>query len=227
MGYARRLYLRRLAQHRVRLLRSVGRQRDALLYLHPEPDQLWSLVASYRLWERRFDDADFAVTRVGVGPQSPATALIAPDTKPLEQLEPLSALALRRFLTTYARSPSCRSRWRSTGSAGYTCAATASAPCRWSGRCSPNWPPCMPRTTYASRSAPARRSSAPGTGSSGCRTPCTRSAPTRSARCGWSPRPWSGSRRCWRTCWPPAPGSTRTAGVRRARSSSWCWTAAA
>lgn len=105
MGYARRLYLRRLAQHRVRLLRSVGRQRDALLYLHPEPDQLWSLAASYRLWERRFDDADFAVTRVGVGPQSPATALIAPDTKPLEQLEPLSALALRRFLKTYSAIP--------------------------------------------------------------------------------------------------------------------------
>jgi S-DNA-T family DNA segregation ATPase FtsK/SpoIIIE len=105
MGYARRLYLRRLAQHRVRLLRGVGRQRDALLYLHPEPDQLWSLAASYRLWERRFDDADFAVTRVGVGVQSPATALIAPDTKPLEQLEPLSALALRRFLKTYSAIP--------------------------------------------------------------------------------------------------------------------------
>ncbi|MEE6258211.1 type VII secretion protein EccCa [Plantactinospora sonchi] len=105
MGYARRLYLRRLAQHRVRLLRTVDRQRDALLYLHPEPGQLWSIVDSYRLWERRIDDADFGVIRVGVGPQSPATALIAPDTKPLEQLEPLSALALRRFLKTYSAVP--------------------------------------------------------------------------------------------------------------------------
>ncbi|RKR91899.1 S-DNA-T family DNA segregation ATPase FtsK/SpoIIIE [Micromonospora pisi] len=105
MGYARRVYLRRLAQHRLRLTRSVGRQRDSLMYLHPEPGQLWSLAASYRLWERRIDDADFAVTRVGVGPQSPATALIAPETKPMEQLEPLSALALRRFLKAFSTIP--------------------------------------------------------------------------------------------------------------------------
>ncbi|MBK1789091.1 type VII secretion protein EccCa [Prauserella cavernicola] len=105
MGQARRLYLRRLAQHRVRLHRSVRKQRDALLYLHPEPDSLWSLADSFRLWERRTEDADFAAARIGTGPQSPATALVAPDTQPLEQLEPLSALALRRFLTTFSSVP--------------------------------------------------------------------------------------------------------------------------
>ncbi|MEU5566827.1 type VII secretion protein EccCa [Micromonospora musae] len=105
MAHARRTYLRALAQHRVRLLRAVGRQRDALLYLHPEPASLWSLLASYRLWERRLDDADFGVTRIGLGPQSPAIELVAPETKPLEQLEPLSALALRRFLKTYREVP--------------------------------------------------------------------------------------------------------------------------
>jgi S-DNA-T family DNA segregation ATPase FtsK/SpoIIIE len=102
MSQARRSYLRQLAQHRVRLHRTIVKQRDALVYLHPEPTALWSLISSYRLWERRAGDADFAVTRVGVGAQSPATTLIAPDTKPLEQLEPLSALALRRFLKTYS-----------------------------------------------------------------------------------------------------------------------------
>ncbi|HEV7973965.1 type VII secretion protein EccCa [Amycolatopsis sp.] len=105
MGNARRLYLRRLAQHRVRLLRTVSKQRDALCYLHPEPDALTSMAASFRLWERRPDDGDFAVARIGLGPQSPATALIAPDTLPLEQLEPLSALALRRFISTYTSIP--------------------------------------------------------------------------------------------------------------------------
>lgn len=105
MGYARRMYLRQLAQHRVRLMRSVRKQRAAMLYLHPDPGDLWSLVASYRLWERRVSDADFAVTRIGVGDQSPATSLIAPDTKPLEQLEPLAALALRRFLKSFNSVP--------------------------------------------------------------------------------------------------------------------------
>jgi S-DNA-T family DNA segregation ATPase FtsK/SpoIIIE len=102
MGHARRLYLRGLSQHRLRVARTADRQRTALDYLHPEPDALWAVAAGYRLWERRRTDADFGAVRVGVGRQSLATALIAPDTQPLEQLEPLSALALRRFITTYS-----------------------------------------------------------------------------------------------------------------------------
>ncbi|MFJ8913024.1 type VII secretion protein EccCa [Amycolatopsis sp. NPDC102389] len=101
MGHARRKYLRQLAQHRLRLRRSVRGQRDAMDYLHPDPESLWSLAASYRLWERRKDDPDFGIARIGTGAQAPATTLVSPDTKPLEELEPLSALALRRFITTY------------------------------------------------------------------------------------------------------------------------------
>ena len=105
MGNARRLYLRGLAQHRVRVGRTARRQRTALWYLHPDPGTLWSVATSYRLWERRRADADFGVARIGLGRQSLATTLIAPDTKPMEQLEPLSALALRRFITTYSAVP--------------------------------------------------------------------------------------------------------------------------
>ncbi|MFC6022182.1 type VII secretion protein EccCa [Plantactinospora solaniradicis] len=105
MGNARRLYLRSLAQHRIRVARTADRQRATLWYLHPDPETLWSLVPSYRLWERRRDDLDFGVTRIGVGRQSLATRLIPPETKPMEQLEPLSALALRRFITTYSAIP--------------------------------------------------------------------------------------------------------------------------
>jgi S-DNA-T family DNA segregation ATPase FtsK/SpoIIIE len=105
MGHARRAYLRQLAQHRVRLIRAIGRQRTAMRYLHPEPAALWSLAGSYRLWERRRDDPDFAVARIGTGRQSTPILLVPPDTQPLERLEPLSALALRRFLSTYADVP--------------------------------------------------------------------------------------------------------------------------
>jgi S-DNA-T family DNA segregation ATPase FtsK/SpoIIIE len=105
MGYARRMYLRALSQHRVRVGRTARRQREALWYLHPDPTSLWSVAASYRLWERRRGDADFGVTRIGIGAQTLATELIAPDTKPMEQLEPLSALALRRFITAYSSVP--------------------------------------------------------------------------------------------------------------------------
>jgi S-DNA-T family DNA segregation ATPase FtsK/SpoIIIE len=105
MGQARRTYLRHLAQQRLRLGRSIDQQRDALAYLHPDPDSLWSLAGSYRLWERRQDDPDFGATRIGVGPQHPSTTVVPPDTQPLERLEPLSALALRRFVSTYAAVP--------------------------------------------------------------------------------------------------------------------------
>ena len=105
MGYARRMYLRSLAQHRVRVGRTARRQREALWYLHPDPTSLWSVAASFRLWERRRGDMDFGVARIGLGAQTLATELIAPDTKPMEQLEPLSALALRRFITAYSSVP--------------------------------------------------------------------------------------------------------------------------
>ena len=102
MGQARRTYLRHLAQQRLRLGRSIDQQRETLHYLHPDPASLWALASSYRLWERRADDPDFGVTRIGIGRQGPMTAVVPPDTQPLERLEPLSALALRRFVSTYA-----------------------------------------------------------------------------------------------------------------------------
>ncbi|WP_326549394.1 type VII secretion protein EccCa [Micromonospora sp. NBC_01813] len=105
MAQARRRYLRGLAQQRIRVTRTAHRQRATLTYLYPDPQLLWSLVAGRRLWERRRDDPDFGVVRVGVGRQSLATALIPPDTRPMEELEPLSALALRRFVTTYSALP--------------------------------------------------------------------------------------------------------------------------
>ena len=105
MGHARRLYLRRLAQHRSRMRRDIERQRAATAFLHPAPGTLWAMAAGPRLWERRADDEDFTVVRVGTGPQSPSTTLISPSTKPLEQLEPLSALALRRFIRAHAAVP--------------------------------------------------------------------------------------------------------------------------
>jgi len=102
---ARRQYMRHLAQHRRRVRRTVRQQREAMYYRHPDPDGLWSTAASHRLWERRPSDGDFAVVRIGLGPQEIATPLVPPQSKPLEDLEPVCAQALRRFLTTYAVVP--------------------------------------------------------------------------------------------------------------------------
>ncbi|HET9517309.1 MAG TPA: type VII secretion protein EccCa, partial [Actinoplanes sp.] len=99
---ARREYLRHLAGLRRRVRDTAARQRDGLFYRHPEPSGLWSTVGSHRLWERRAGDPDFGVVRVAIGPQSLATPLVPPATRPLEDLEPMTAGALRRFLDTYS-----------------------------------------------------------------------------------------------------------------------------
>ncbi|MER7002295.1 type VII secretion protein EccCa [Dactylosporangium sp. NPDC000555] len=105
MTTARREYLRHLATLRRHVRDTAAKQRTGLHYRHPDPHSLWSAVDSFRLWERRPADGDFAIVRVAVGPQTLATPLIPPTTRPLEDLEPMAAAALRRFLDAYSVVP--------------------------------------------------------------------------------------------------------------------------
>ena len=102
---ARRQYMRRLSSQRAQVRGVIRRQRDAVHYRHPDPDALWSTVGSGRLWERRRGDADFAVVRLGLGPQALSTPLIPPQTRPVDELEPLCAKALRTFVASYSVVP--------------------------------------------------------------------------------------------------------------------------
>ncbi|MFC6061533.1 type VII secretion protein EccC [Streptomyces ochraceiscleroticus] len=102
MADTRRDYLKYLAQTRRTVRRTARKQRDAQYYLHPSPDQLWSLVAEgSRVWERRVGDEDFGQVRIGLGAQQLATPLVAPDTAPVDELEPLTAGAMHRFLAVH------------------------------------------------------------------------------------------------------------------------------
>jgi S-DNA-T family DNA segregation ATPase FtsK/SpoIIIE len=101
----RRRYMRHLSQQRTQVQKTVAQQRKAAFYRHPDPEALWCIPPSARLWERRRGEADFAQLRIGLGPQELATPIAPPASKPLEDLEPMCALALRRFITTYAVVP--------------------------------------------------------------------------------------------------------------------------
>ncbi|TDC05502.1 type VII secretion protein EccCa [Actinomadura bangladeshensis] len=101
----RRDYLRYLGQVRAKVRKAASQQREALEWYNPDPTRLWSIVMSSRLWERRPEDGDFGQVRVGAGPQRLAVQLIAPETKPVEDLEPMSAGALRRFVRTHSTVP--------------------------------------------------------------------------------------------------------------------------
>ncbi|MFC0547901.1 type VII secretion protein EccCa [Kutzneria chonburiensis] len=97
----RRDYLRYIAQVRERARSTAEQQRQAVAWNNPSPDALWSLALGPRLWERRGSHDDFARVRIGLGTQQSALELVSPVTKPIEDLEPLSAISLRRFTETY------------------------------------------------------------------------------------------------------------------------------
>jgi len=98
----RRDFLRYLAQTRRKVRQQAAQQRRALAWLHPEPASLWCVALSARLWERRPAHRDFAELRIGTGEQLFAVRINPIQTKPVEDLEPLTARALRRFIKAHA-----------------------------------------------------------------------------------------------------------------------------
>ena len=103
---ARREYLRYIAQVRGQVRDVAGRQRTALVWEHPDPASLPALAEERtRVWERGPDDDDFLHVRYGVSPQPLSTALVAPETAPIDQLDPVAASALHRLLATHAVQP--------------------------------------------------------------------------------------------------------------------------
>lgn len=102
MDEDRRDYLRYLDVLGGRARAIAAEQRHALETVHPDPAAWPDVLAADRLWERRPGDDDFGRLRAGRGTQRLATRLTAPHTGPMETLEPLSALALRRFLRRWS-----------------------------------------------------------------------------------------------------------------------------
>jgi DNA segregation ATPase FtsK/SpoIIIE, S-DNA-T family len=78
------------------------KQRAALEWSHPDPRALADVVGTRRMWERRPADQDFCHVRVGIGTHRLASRLLAPETGPPEDLEPVSTVALRRFVKTHS-----------------------------------------------------------------------------------------------------------------------------
>jgi ESX secretion system protein EccC len=104
----RRDYLRYLSQVRRRVRRVATAQREALEWASPHPRALQSILLDSelrRLWERRPSASDFANVRIGSGTHRLAVRLVAPETKPVDDLDPLCAGALRRFIRAHGSVP--------------------------------------------------------------------------------------------------------------------------
>ena len=99
-----------------------------------------------RWWPRRGSgsagptDDDFGAVRIGVGSRQLATPLVPSQSGPVEDLDPLSATALRRFITTHRAVPELPltvllRRFSALGISADP-GPTRTRPARWSGPCS-------------------------------------------------------------------------------------------
>ncbi len=95
-------YLAYLDQCRGEVARTRMQQRAALVWSHPVPTSLWSFAGSRRMWERSSTDEDFTETRVGTGTQRLGRRLVPPQTGPIEEVDPIGLLSLRRFVQAHA-----------------------------------------------------------------------------------------------------------------------------
>jgi S-DNA-T family DNA segregation ATPase FtsK/SpoIIIE len=95
-------YLGYLSRLRQTVTETAVAQRLSLNVGHPDPEALWTLLGGPRMWDRRPDDSDFCLVRVGVGARPLATRLVAPETRPVERSDPVTAAALQRFLHAYS-----------------------------------------------------------------------------------------------------------------------------
>ncbi|QXV55592.1 type VII secretion protein EccCa [Amycolatopsis sp. TNS106] len=98
----RRDYQRYLTGLRGQVRDIADNQRAAMTALQPDPADLWACVETGRLWDRRRSDAQFGQVRIGTGPQRLATPLKAPQTVPLEDLDPVCSTNLKHFIRTYS-----------------------------------------------------------------------------------------------------------------------------
>ncbi|EUA52698.1 putative cell division FtsK/SpoIIIE [Mycobacterium xenopi 3993] len=61
-------YLKYLTELRSLVAKTAAAQYLSLMWCHPDPASLWTLVGGARMWERRPGDSDFCLVRIGTGP---------------------------------------------------------------------------------------------------------------------------------------------------------------
>ncbi|WP_033343344.1 type VII secretion protein EccC [Catenuloplanes japonicus] len=98
----RRDYLRYLSGLRDQVRAAAQQQRAEMTEALPAPETLPQLAGTVRMWSRRPAETAFGRVRIGAGPQRAAAALRAPQTAPLDDLDPVSSTSLRHFIRAYA-----------------------------------------------------------------------------------------------------------------------------
>ncbi|HZU46223.1 MAG TPA: type VII secretion protein EccCa, partial [Mycobacterium sp.] len=98
-------YLSYLAGLRGSVKKNAAAQYSSLIWCHPDPESLWTMIGGPRMWERRPADADFCQVRIGTAVQPLASRLVASD-RSSDRMDPVTASALHRFLQLHSTIPS-------------------------------------------------------------------------------------------------------------------------
>jgi S-DNA-T family DNA segregation ATPase FtsK/SpoIIIE len=94
----RRNYLGYLDALDQTVVNTAADQHRARNWVHPDPDVLWTLAGGRRMWERRSEDPDFCLIRVGRAHQPLSTTLVAPALGPIDGRDPVTSNALQRLI---------------------------------------------------------------------------------------------------------------------------------
>lgn len=107
MSEKRRDYLRYLDLTRHDLIEAADEQRKSLLLKHPHPSELIAMMGDVMRQTRRRDlDPEGQISvRLGLGTVVLDRPLVAPDSGPVEDLEPVSVAALRRLVRAHSFVP--------------------------------------------------------------------------------------------------------------------------
>ena len=98
---ARAEYLSYLSGLRAKVVDNAAAQQYSLMWCHPDPDALWTLVGGCRMWERRTSAADFGHVRIGIGTQRLASRLVAQTIESTHQQDPVTMGAMKRFVDAH------------------------------------------------------------------------------------------------------------------------------
>lgn len=97
----RKEFLSYLGVQRRRAHATGRKQHAARSWGNPEPAVLPSLVGTTRMWERLPSASTFGHVRVGLGTERLAQKLKSPESAPVDDLEPVTARFLKRFMDTH------------------------------------------------------------------------------------------------------------------------------
>ncbi|MDO4910132.1 MAG: type VII secretion protein EccCb [Corynebacterium sp.] len=98
----RRAFMRHVEVIRHKAHENAHQQRLNQMHYHPDPEKLWSMLGSRRMWER---EADAFPIRVGTATTGLCTPIEVPDSGATEDLDPVCSVAMRQFVAAYGTVP--------------------------------------------------------------------------------------------------------------------------